>query len=65
MPACTHAHTHTQRDLLQAGQRELEVQGVRDREKVSPEVEPRHEGRRNLRMSHREREIVPDGVTSE
>ena len=37
--------------------------GIRDREKLN--LEPRFERRQNLSMSCREREIVPDGWTSE
>ena len=57
--ACTHTHTHTH--TLEAGWRQLEVLGARDREKVSLELWLKE--RQSLSMSHREREIVPDGRT--
>ena len=43
--------------------RELKSIGVGDREKVSFQL--RFEGRQRLSVSHREREIVPDGRTNE
>ena len=49
----THAHTHTH--LPEAGWKQLEVLGVRDREKVS--LEPWLEGRQNLTMLHKKNGI--------
>ena len=57
------AHTHIFPRLLKACLRELKLIGVGDRKKVNLQL--RFEGRQSLSMSHREREIVPDGRNNE
>ena len=65
----THTHTHTRArtrthisQITQRMFRELKSIGVGDREKVSFQL--RFEGRQSFSMSHRERDIVPDGRTN-
>ena len=60
-----HAHTHMLHThaFLKAYSRELKSIGVGDREKVSLQL--RFEGRQSWSVSHRKREIIPDGGTNE
>ena len=62
-----HPHSHMHRhihfpNLLQTGRRRLTSLGVKHREQVSLELWL--EGIKGLSMSHRERELVPDGKTN-
>ena len=62
--ARAHKHTHTFPRFTQSRLETASITGTRGRQK-KVSLELRLEGRQILSMSHREREIVPDGRTTE